>query len=196
MSGQIILLHGPSSSGKSTLALALRDAAPIPFWHFSIDHLRDADVLPGPRTGQDAFKWSALRKPFFDGFHGAIAAFAKAGNNLIIEHILDEPDWVVTLKQLLMPYDVFFVGVECDIDTLNRREKARGDRPIGSAARDYQTVHRGRVYDITVNGQDDALKNAALILKLWGSGVRRSEFAVTPAAASRIGSLPIRESGD
>ncbi len=177
MSGQIILLNGPSSSGKSTLAITLRDIAEIPFWHFSIDHLRDSGVLPPPRADQDAFKWPAMRKPFFDGFHRAIAAFAQAGNNLIIEHILDDPDWITEITRLLRPFDVFFVGVHCDLDTLNKRERARGDRPIGSAARDYQSLHKGRVYDIAVDGQDHAFQNARRILEQWKTGQRKSDFA-------------------
>ena len=46
---QIIFLHGASSSGKSTIAKALQACIEKPFWHISIDHLRDAGVLPTER---------------------------------------------------------------------------------------------------------------------------------------------------
>lgn len=175
--GQIIILHGPSSSGKSTTALALQNAVELPFWHISIDHLRDSGVLPNDRIKRGDFRWRDMRTPFFDGFHTSLAAYASAGNNLIIEHIFDTAAWVDDLKGLLAPYDVFFVGLHCEIEELRRREKLRGDRPIGSAEQDFKTVHSGRVYDIEVQGQDPVARNVELILERWRSGQRRSEFA-------------------
>ena len=118
-----------------------------------------------------------MRKPFFDGFHRSLAAYAAAGNNLIIEHILDTPTWVDDLKRLLAPYDVFFVGLHCQLEELQRRETLRRDRPIGSAAQDFHTVHSGRVYDIEVDSQEPVKRNAERILDLWRSGKRTSEFA-------------------
>lgn len=46
METQIIFFHGASSRGKSTLARELQAKIEKPFWHISIDHLRDAGVLP------------------------------------------------------------------------------------------------------------------------------------------------------
>lgn len=133
MSGQIIILHSPSSSGKTTAALALQDEIELPFWHISIDHLRDGGVLPSKRFQKNDFLWSEMKKPFFDGFHASLAAYARAGNNLIVEHILDNPDWIIDLKHLFAPFDIYFVGLHCDLDTLKQREVDRGNRPIGSA---------------------------------------------------------------
>ena len=177
MTGQIIILHGPSSSGKSTLAASLQNVIELPFWHISIDHLRDAGVLPTKRIESGEFAWSDMRKPFFEGFHTSLAAYAHAGNNLIVEHILDDPTWVVSLKSLLQPFDVYFVGLHCDLETLKQREAARGNRPIGSAAQDYHTVHVGRIYDIEVGNETSTKQAVSIILKGWRSGIRRSEFA-------------------
>lgn len=92
MSGRIILVHGPSSSGKSTLCRALQDALDEPFWHYSIDHLRDGGVLPLARIQRGEFSWPDLREAFFEGFHRSVAAFAGAGNDLIVEHIVENDD--------------------------------------------------------------------------------------------------------
>jgi chloramphenicol 3-O phosphotransferase len=178
MKGQIIFLHGPSSSGKSTTANAIQGLAEVLFWHISIDHLRDSGVLPTERIERKEFLWSDLRKPFFDSFHASLAAYAEAGNNLIIEHILDQPEWTEDLKALLAPFDVLFVGLHCDLDELQRRELERGDRPIGSAEQDFRTVHSGRVYDIELDGNGSATKNAQTILDRWRSGNRQSEFSM------------------
>ena len=80
---QIVFLHGASSSGKSTIAKALQASIEKPFWHISIDHLRDSGVLPLSRFRSGEFAWSTARKAFFDGFHASLAAYADAGNDLM-----------------------------------------------------------------------------------------------------------------
>lgn len=158
MSGQIIFLHGASSSGKSTLARALQAAAPVPFWHISIDHLRDSGVWPLERVRQGDFEWSAMRDTVFAGFHGSVAAYAEARNNVILEHILDTPGWAEDLQRRFVAFDVMFVGVHCPLDILEAREIARGDRRIGSAAEDFATIHKGQRYDLEVDGTADISK--------------------------------------
>lgn len=173
---QIILLNGPSSSGKSTLARALQAKADAPFWHIALDHLRDGGILPMDRFRARELDWKAHRARVFDGLHGMVAAAADAGNNLIFEHILEEPDWIETLVRSLAVHDVLFVGVHCDLELLNTRERKRGDRPIGSAALDHASVHLGRRYDIEVDGTAPVQTNVDAVLKLLNNGRRVSEF--------------------
>ena len=94
LSGKIILLNGASSSGKSTLARALQGALDEPFWHFSIDHLIAANVLPMGRIEGGEFSWRDMRPQFFDGFHRCLPALAGAGNNLIVEYIVEQEAWM------------------------------------------------------------------------------------------------------
>lgn len=69
---QIIFLHGASSSGKSTLAKSLHAEIEKPFWHISIDHLRDSGIVPMSRFRRKDFSWSEARDAFFDGFHAPL----------------------------------------------------------------------------------------------------------------------------
>lgn len=174
----IILLHGASSSGKSTIARALQARLSLPFWHISIDHLRDAGVLPSDRFKSGEFDWKAARPAFFDGFHASLAAYAQAGNNLILEHILEDDTWPDQLRVLFAPFDVYFVGVHCPVDILEAREKARGDRPVGSARKDFETIHIGKTYDLEVQSLDGADHNADAIIAGWQSANRVSDFAL------------------
>lgn len=165
--GWIILLNGASSSGKSSIARELQAQLCYPFWHISIDHLRDAGVLPRERIRQGDFQWAALREAFFIGFERSLAAYASAGNNLIVEYIVESAEWMARLSEVLRDLDVFFVGVHCPLEELERREKGRGDRPIGDAARDYSTVHRHCRYDFEVDSSLPAAVNAASIISQW-----------------------------
>lgn len=174
--GKIILLHGASSSGKSTIARVLQARIDQPFWHISIDHLRDAGVLPSARIQTGDFKWSDMRANFFNGFHRSLAAYASAGNNLIVEHILDTEGWLQDLTVLLKPYDVFFVGLHCSIKELERRETERGDREIGSAARDFHTIHQNVRYDLELNSENSADDNVKTLLQAWENRQAPSAF--------------------
>ncbi len=174
---QIIFLHGASSSGKSTLARHIQAKIEKPFWHISIDHLRDSGVLPTDRFKRGDFEWRESRSSFFAGFHASLAAYAHAGNNLIVEHILDTDGWHETLQRQLAPFDVYFVAVHCPLPVLIERERARGDRAIGSARQDYETIHAGKNYDLEIQSEDGIEYNTETILKGWRSGRRVSDFS-------------------
>lgn len=175
----IIFLHGASSSGKTTLALALQARIEQPFWHMSIDHLRDSGVLPTQRFENGDFAWSDARAAFFNGFHASLAAYADADNNLIVEHILDTPGWAEDLHGHFASHDVLFVALHCPLELLIEREAARGDRPAGSAERDFHTIHQGRRYDLELNAEDGTGVNVQKLLDAWRSGRRVSEFSRT-----------------
>ena len=158
----ILFLHGPSSSGKSTLAAAIREASDRPYLHLSIDHLRDSGAWE-PSAYPD---WKTARPRFFSGFHRAIAGFADAGNDLIVEHILDTPGWHAELQALLASHNVMFIGLMAPLATLEARETARGDRPAGSAAQDFTHVHNGLSYDISLDSTQPLKTSVETILSM------------------------------
>ena len=125
MRGNVILLHGASSSGKTTLARALQARLDAPFWHYSIDHFRGTGVLPDERIARGDFAWEAMRPAFFEGFHRCLPALAHAGNALIVEHIVETPAWLSRLVHLLEGLDVFFVALRCPLPELEKRERRR-----------------------------------------------------------------------
>lgn len=166
MPGRIILLNGASSSGKSTLASRLQGALDDLFWHFSIDHLRS--VLPQERIRDGDFDWARHREAFFEGFHRTLPVLAAAGNDLIVEHIVETPAWRDRLAALLAGIDVFLVGVHCPLDELERREASRGDRGPGEARADWERdLHAFMRYDVEVSCVDDVEHSAQKILVAW-----------------------------
>jgi len=177
MPGKIILINGASSSGKSTLAQALQKQLPLPFWHYSIDHLIAAKVLPGARIDSGEFAWPTLRPAFFEGFHRSIPALAAAGNNLIVEHIVETQAWMDRLLNLLADLDVFFVGVHCPVEELERRERRRGNRRIGEARADFEVTHTFGSYDFECSSVEEVGLVAPRVTAAWVARARPSAFA-------------------
>lgn len=175
-SGKIILLNGATSSGKSTIATLLQAKIDEPFWHFSIDHLRDAGVLPLDRINSGEFKWSELRDSFFGGFHHSLPAYVQAGNNLIVEHIVETKEWMDLLVDLLEPFDVYFIGIHAPLQVLERREAERGDRPVGGARKDFETIHLHAIYDFELDSTLLPEQNVDLLLQAWKKRTQPSAF--------------------
>lgn len=174
--GRIIFLNGASSSGKSTLAEAMQQALPEPFLHVSSDHLVASGMLPARRDPDGPFAWwQQMRPRFFDGFHRCLPALAAAGNDLIVEHIIEFRAWRDYLARLLAGLDVFLVGVHCDLAEIDRRERSRGDRRIGEGRSHVETdlIHTFGPYDFEIDTTDTAPSAAAAsVLAAWRTRTR------------------------
>ena len=136
------------------------------------------------RSGE--IDWSAMRPAVFDGFHRCLPVLAEAGNNLIVEHIIENEMWMSDLVKFLagldvffVGLDVFFVGVHCPLPELERRERERGNRRVGEAGTDYQAVHGFAEYDLEVDSMQPCQTNANKLVDAWKS--RR-----TPSAFDRM----------
>jgi chloramphenicol 3-O phosphotransferase len=123
------------------------------------------------------FEWSELREAFFSGFHHSLPQYAKAGNNLIIEHIIETKEWVVLLAELLKPFDLYFVGLHCSLEELERREKHRADRPDGGARKDFEQLRNLPMRsDLEIDSTLPVEENVDLILSSWRQRSGSSAF--------------------
>lgn len=172
----IIFLHGASSSGKTSIARQLQAKVGIPYWHISIDHLRDSGVLPMERFRNGDFDWANERDKFFAGFHASLKAYADAGNNLIVEHILEKDEWLIHLKEILTGHNIFFTGIHCPPDILTERELARGDRPLGSALKDFHHIHLNKTYDLELDSTESIESNVESIILAMKAKYRKPNF--------------------
>lgn len=174
--GRVILLHGASSSGKTSIARELLRQLPAPYLHFSFDRLRDDGAMPIERFRSGEFAWADVRQGLFVGYEQAIAALAGAGNNVVADYIIETKEWLDRVQGVLSGLNVFFVGVHCPLEELERREATRGDRPLGDARRDFFMVHQHCTYDFEVDSTLPPEQNAAKIvaaLRLHGGGPGR-----------------------
>lgn len=143
--GQVILLNGPSSAGKSTLARALQEKLLAAHGRHSIVLSMD-DLLracPG-RPGALLQGMAATGLPLTAILHAATAEAAHAGAWVIVDHVLGErPDWIADLWQRLRDIPILPVQVCCDLAELERRENSRTDRAPDwpHAARQARDIH-------------------------------------------------------
>lgn len=172
----VIIINGPSSAGKTTLARALQKQFDIPFLHFSFDVFREQPVLPMEQINNGTFSWSSMRPAVFRGVHRCVPALATAGNNVIFDHIIETEAWLVELVDLFVGLDVFLVGLHCSPAELERRERRRGDRRPGEALRDLESVHSFVSYDLELNSEEPAEDNARHLIDAWKQRQRPSVF--------------------
>jgi len=184
--GTVIILNGPSAAGKSSLQKSIQRLAPEPYINVGIDNFFN-DLFPdqhgklGIKTETDF--GMQLRYVTIDdntvylhvgpqgqkivrGMHKAIAAYAKTGNNVVVDYIMYDPSWMQELREELQGCSVYMVGVTLPLHVLQEREQARSTSPIGHAKSHYDTVHLGNVYDLWIdNSQGSADEGAMKILE-------------------------------
>lgn len=159
--GLIVFLNGTSSSGKSSIATELLRILDEPYFHMPVDTFH----AMRSRTPVPPDELDTVLHRTWQGYHRAVAGMAAAGNNVVMDHILSAAWRLKDCLSLFVPQDVVLVGVHCPPDELERRERERGDRPPGLAARQLKQVHAHGVYDIECDTSvSDALECARRIM--------------------------------
>jgi chloramphenicol 3-O-phosphotransferase len=142
--GRVVVLNGPSSAGKTTLAQAVRDALAPRAACVSIDQLYPCISTEHPND------WRQVRA-LTDATFAAAAALARGGFDVVVDTVFDRIDCVDIAKAALADFPRHFVAVTCPLDLLERREQARRDRPIGLARSQIDRVFHDVSYDLKLD---------------------------------------------
>ena len=102
--------------------------------------IEDATIVPGP-VGQ---RLAA-------GMRAALAAFARADNDLLVDDVFVDPAWLDAWRTALTDVELLLVGVVAPLHVLEEREAARGNRIAGEARAQIDVVHHGIKYDLIVD---------------------------------------------
>jgi chloramphenicol 3-O phosphotransferase len=157
---QAILLNGPSSSGKSTLAKALQERIKEKrsegYEVVSIDDFMQTDPLETIYE-EDVFAVSGdLCK--------RVLEVLEAGSGVIIDHVITSERIFRQMKEMLHAYPLRLVHIICPMEVLRERERARGDRCAGSAETSAEYLFPKEGYDLTVDtGRLPAAEIASVI---------------------------------
>lgn len=173
--GTVIILNGPSGSGKSSIQKEFQQLMMPNLWvKVGIDNLFDK-VMPDITPNNVAFwqttnpiRWveeihdiegtSAIKllmgpqgERVAYAMNSAIAAYAQNGCNVIVDYIAYNPAWFKDLEQKCKNLTTYYIAVEIPLDTLEKREEERGTSPKGHARSHYATVYGDKQYDLAVN---------------------------------------------
>ena len=158
---QVILLNGPSSSGKSTLSKVLQmlieERRSERYEVVSIDDFMKTEPTETIYE-DDVFEISG-------DMCKRAAEILETGSGVIIDHVITSERIFNQLKGNLCAYPLRAVRITCPMDVLRQREKERGDRCPGSAEASDRYLYPKEGYDLTVDtGDTSPAENAQLIL--------------------------------
>ena len=160
MEKQVILLNGPSSSGKSTLAKALQQLiADKRSERYEVVSIDDFLKMSPTETiyEDDVFEISE------DLCKRAREALETA-DGIIIDHVITSKRIFEHLIENLSPYPMRLVRITCPLPLLKERELARGDRSPGSAEASVEYLYPKKGYDLVVDtGKESPAENTLLI---------------------------------
>jgi chloramphenicol 3-O phosphotransferase len=165
MTARVILLNGVSSVGKGSVAKALQRIASRPMLHVQMDvflEMLPAAMFGAPEgyvfetTHGDGKPVTAVHSgPVLEaamrGMRGAVAAMAEAGNDVIVDEVLWDPEALADYRRRLAPYDFHIVALHAPLEVIEQRERERGDRDLGLARWQYDKVHSGMPYDLELD---------------------------------------------
>jgi chloramphenicol 3-O phosphotransferase len=164
-SGKVALLHGTSSSGKTTIARALQRLADEPWVRLGIDVFWSAIderwMEFGPRA-QEGFHWvehdgsfeivgGPVGQRLAAATRASVGATARKGLNVIADDVLIVPAWLDAWAEALAGLDTLFVGVHAPLEVLEERERDRRNRILGEARGQHSVIHSGIAYDVEVD---------------------------------------------
>ncbi len=83
-----------------------------------------------------------------------IAAPLQDGKTVIIDHVITSARIYRALTDAVDGFQMKMVLVNCDVETLRRREAGRGDRCAGSAEASLQYLYPKTGYDLCVDSSE------------------------------------------
>jgi chloramphenicol 3-O phosphotransferase len=185
--GKVIFLNGSSSSGKTTLAIMLQQLLDEPYQHIALDQFRDG--MPGRYRGLNSpagtpgasglnivpmekddellthIRFGEHGEQVLRGMRRSIAAFAREGNNVIIDDLLFKPEYLDDYAMALDGVPTWLIGIRCDLEVVNRREGLRSGRFPGTATSHFHEVHSHDAgYDLEIDTSVSTPKSCALAI--------------------------------
>lgn len=171
--GQVIFLNGTSSSGKTTLAKELQAVLDPLYFHLQLDHLNQQNLSDLGRAHRTNNEWRIAHQRMVLGFYLSVAAFASAGNHVIVDQLFGERWRLLACLDAFAGYDVVLVAIHCPVEELDRRERARGNRGRGRAAAQIDLVHAQMQYDVEVDTSRQTARECALAISDYLAAGRR-----------------------
>lgn len=180
----VIFLMGVTSSGKSSLATALKNKLENDFIIVGFDYAvleLDRKYWPGGSHEKEGFyfvtvdsehgkvpeiRHGLIGEKFLKKLIEDIIELQRSGKNLIIDMILSEEEYQALLLNF-KECSILHVGLKPPLDEVIKREQERGDRKIGIGKFTYENFYRGKIFDIEINTKELSPETAADEIKRY-----------------------------
>jgi len=190
-SGIIIVLNGPSCSGKTSIQKEFQRIMMPELWvKIGINNLFE-QVMPDIIIDTISFwqssnsiRWiekseDAHGNPLVTlhvgvegekvayAMNSAIAGYAANGCNVIVDYVAYDKAWLADLEKKCASFKTYYVAVEIALDILEQREKMRGTFPVGYARSHYVGVYGDKKYDLVVKSGEDTVSEIAAQIRSY-----------------------------
>jgi chloramphenicol 3-O phosphotransferase len=160
--GRVVLLHGTSSSGKTTVARAVQTLSEEPWLRLGIDtfwNAIDERWMEHGSRAAEGFLWrddativpGPVGHRLAEGMRAAVAACARCGNDLLVDDVFIDRRWLDGWRAELAGLEWLLVGLRASLPVLEERERTRGNRITGEARAQADVIHAGIDYDLVVD---------------------------------------------
>lgn len=166
----IIILNGCPSAGKTSIIKEIQSRSPTPLLNMGIDRFWATIPAQYKEYGSKAHEGYSFSKSYDNDANPiiyvkkgpfahqlektmphVINTFAECGHDVIVDEIFNE-EILHNYAKALQNQTVYFIGIECSLAELERREKLRGNRELGLARGHFNFVHiNERYYDFTID---------------------------------------------
>ena len=125
--GSIMYLNGVTSTGKSSIAEALRQY--VDFYYLSDDIFED-NIIDTPEYGTKGY-WKTLAEAVFLMYYAA-TLFSDHGKTVVIDSMLLESEFFAPhyprMLEVFREHPLFVVDVYCPLEVCRQRNLSRADR--------------------------------------------------------------------
>lgn len=162
-----IVLHGPTSAGKTTLAKALQVTSPVPAFHISLDAFVTMSNRRDMRS--DAERAEAY-KLHCENLRSTLARVAHTDFDIILDLVLRDEAALQACLQVLSGRATYVIGVTAPLHVLEAREGARPDRASGIASEQAADPVYKRRYDLVLDTSKTTPEAGAAAVRQLVSG--------------------------
>ena len=162
-----IVLHGPTSAGKSSLARALQDSGAVPAFHVSLD----AFVTMSRR--RDMRSTEEQRQAYHihcDNLRSTLARLIGSQFEIIVDLVLRDELELQACLDIFSGRPLYLVGVRAPLDILEERERRRDDRGAGMAREQINHPAFGRDYDLIIDTSVCTPEEGAALIRRFIDG--------------------------
>lgn len=148
MKAAAIVLHGPTSAGKTSLARALQESATVPAFHVGLDAFVTMSRRRDMRTPEEERQAYHVHCA---NLRSTLERLVDTQFEIIVDLVLRDESELQECWRILSKRPMYSVGVRAPLEVLEERELRRGDRGTGMAREQSRSPAFDRDYDLVID---------------------------------------------